>query len=52
MYSVYESSFDPRGGLGLGTIASGEFRYLITVLRARPSSLAMVRAECPRPCIS
>ena len=52
MCSVCGSSLDPRGGRGLGSIASGEFRYLSTVLRARPKSRAIARAERPRPCIS
>ena len=46
------SNADPRGRRGLGRMASGDLRYFNTVLRAKPSSRAMDRAECPSPCIS
>ena len=37
----------PRGGRVLGRMARGDSRYRRTVLRARPNSRAIPRAECP-----
>ena len=51
-YSVYGSSFEPRGGRGFGRIASGDFRYFRTVLRDTSSSRAIPRIERPAPFIS
>ena len=43
---------DARCGLGLGLMASGDFRYRRTVFRAMPSTPAIRRMERPAPFIS
>ena len=49
MYSVYGSSRDARRLRGFGRMASGDFRYFLTVLRDTPSSRAISRIERPAP---
>ena len=52
MLGVGVQPFDPRGGRGLGRMASGDFRYRRTVLRDTSSSWAIPRIERPAPFIS